>query len=237
MMKSTLSLLLLSMLICIPLTVSAFPPGGFGPGWNFSKVPGARAWRGAPGNGVFAGDVTLLYDINLDGKIDLRDNQKAYAVQKSTTPGLFLRRGELLKVGFDAVASQPASKLERDPSFKNYKTVVGLEIKGINLMVASGKFATIEEEIAACGRVLVWLDSSRKTLLLDSAVSAMRRVEWHLSEGTVPPFLYVEAVSAGRPGAAYRLTGSVDDSNQHPLMDKFFGLRTAYDHLIINSAN
>ena len=237
MMKGNLYLLILSMLTCMILPVSAWPPGGFGPGSSFSLVPGSRAWRGDPSTGVFAGDVALLYDINRDGKINLKDNQKAYALQKNTTPGLFLQRGALLKVGFDAVASPPASKLMRNPSFKNYKTVAGLEIKGINLMVGSGKFATFNDEVAACGRILVWLDPSRKTLLLDSANAAVRRVEWRLSEGTVPQFLYLEVVSAGRPGGAYRLTGSVDDSNQHPLMDTLFGLRTSYDHLIINSAN
>ncbi len=236
-------------LIAFSVTAMSAPPAtpGVGSASSISRglagrLPGSNRpgiWNKRPSSGIFAGDVVLFYDANHDGEVDLKDTNKAYAVIKSSTPGLTLRRGVLLKVGFSATARQPwpDTKLVRSPEFRDYKTVAGLEIKGINMMTKSGKFASLKDEIATCGRVLVWLDASRSVLMLDSANQSRRHVEWHLSEGPVPQFVYLEVVAAGRTGGAFRLTGSVDDSNQHVLADKFFGLRTAYDHLIINASN
>jgi hypothetical protein len=236
-MKSNRVLFTLVLLATSVITASAWPPGGFGPSWSFGRIPGGRNWRSTPSSGIFAGNVLLFYDANKDGKVDLKDTNKAYVAKKSLPPGLSLPRGRLLKVGFEAVSSAPVAdeKTVRNPGYQDYKTVAGLEIAGINLMTRSGKFSTPEEERAACGRILVWLDASRSTLIMDSADVNRRSVVWYLSQGPVPQFLYVEAVSTGHSGGVFRLTASVDDSNQSYLMDKLFGRRTAYDHIIVNT--
>jgi hypothetical protein len=237
-MKPKYSLTSLTVLLLSISSVYAWPPGGFGPGWSFNRVLGARAWRTVPGNGVFAGDVTLTFDANKDGKITAKDNNKAYLPLKTRTPGLSLHGKGLLKVEFEALAIQPPlyANYHRNPSFQDYKTVAGLEINGINLLQRSGKFVSFEEEYNACGRVKVWLDAGRTNLLLDSGDYRHRRVEWLLAEGQVPKYVYVEAVVPGRTGSAFRLTASIDDSNQNVVLDDLVGRRTAYDHLIFNAA-
>lgn len=236
-MKTKYSLITLVALLLSHSEAFAWPPGGFGPGWSFSRVPGSRAWRTMPGNGVFAGDVTLTFDANKDGKISPKDNNKAYLPLKTRTPGTSLWGKDLLKIGFDAIAIQPAPHVtyHRNPGFQDYKTTASLEINGINLLARSGKFASFEEEYNACGRVKVWLDASRTKLLLDSGDYRLRRVEWLLAEGPVPAYVYVEATVPGRAGSAFRLTASVDDSNQNIILDEVLGRRTAYDHVIINA--
>jgi hypothetical protein len=236
-MKTKYSIITLAILLLSQSEAFAWPPGGFGPGWSFSRVPGSRAWRTTPGNGVFAGDVTLTFDANNDGKINAKDNGKSYLPIKTRTPGLPLWGNGLLKLSFDAISIQPApnANYHRNPGFKDYKTVASLEISGINLLARSGKFSSFENEYDACGRVKVWLDAGRTKLLLDSGDYRLRRVEWLLAEGPVPEFLYVEATSPGRSGAAFRLTGSVDDSNQNLVLDNVLGRRTAFDHIIVSA--
>jgi hypothetical protein len=236
-MKTKYSIIALAVLLLSQSEAFAWPPGGFGPGWSFSRVPGGRAWRTIPGNGVFAGDVALTYDANKDGKITAKDKNKAYLPLKTRTPGMSLWGKNLLRLGFEATAILPAPhpNNHRQPGFQDYKTIASLEISGINLLARSGKFVSFEEEYNACGRVKVWLDASRTRLLLDSGDYRHRRVEWLLAEGPVPAYIYVETTAPGRAGSAFRLTASVDDSNQNIILDDVLGRKTAYDHIILNA--
>ena len=230
--------ILLLVVTLAAMNANAWPPGGFGPGWNFNKIPGGQAWRGPIGNGVFAGVVQLTFDANGDGKVTVHDKSRSFVHQKVQTPGIPLLGKGLEPVMFEAEAIQPAPSpnATRSPTFNDHKTVVTLEIQGLNLMNRSGKFESFEDEHEKCGRILIWLDSRRETLLLDSGDYRQRQVEWLLAEGPVPQALYVEAITPGQAGGTFRLTATIDDSNQSALKDKLFGLRPGHDHLLMSAA-
>jgi hypothetical protein len=111
--------------------------------------------------------------------------------------------------------------------------VSSLEIRGVNLGRKDGKFATFEDEVATCGRVLVWLDHTKQYLLLDSADPERRRVEWPYSTSVPPERVFVEGVVPTQPGGAFYITMALDDSNRQGF-SKFFSEPAVWDRQMIS---
>jgi hypothetical protein len=107
-------------------------------------------------------------DFNYDGVIDNADPADNGEFQQ-VPPGLVVGVGELTKVILRIRPYRVDHKGE---------AAVVLQLDGINRGDVSGKFQTFDEEVASTSQVRVWLEPSRKTLLLDSRDPAKRRVEW-----------------------------------------------------------
>jgi len=107
-------------------------------------------------------------DFNYDGVIDNADPADNGEFQQ-VPPGLVVGVGELTKV---ILRIRPYRVDHRG------EAVVVLQLDGINRGDVSGKFQTFDEENAATSQIRVWLESSRKTLLLDSRDPGRRRIEW-----------------------------------------------------------
>lgn len=148
-------------------------------------------------------------DLNYDGIISNEDPADNGAFQ-NTPPGLVVGVGELTKL-----------VLRLTPYRIDYQgnVVVSIEVAGINRAVASGRFGSFEEEKASTGRIRVWKDAAKTTLLLDSGRADMLTHEFVMDAttypanlpGTVPRTLYVEGVStAGSGGAKGGLGGAYD---------------------------
>jgi hypothetical protein len=118
--------------------------------------------------------------------------------------------------------------------FQYYKTAVTLDLRPINLAHKRGRFKSFEEEQSRCGRVLVWLDSNRKNLLLDSSDPAKRRVQWLASNSLPPQHVYVEGMTVGDSGTVMMLTLLLDNNNMGPIVDKLFGDKAAWDAMMLS---
>lgn len=145
---------------------------------------------------VFKFDIDC--DTNRDGVIGEDDN----GWLESTPPGFVMEQGEVQRV-----------RLRLSSYFPYFPgtAVARLEVCGINRDNQQGVFASLEEEMNATGRIIVWEDSSKKKKILDSANPSMRVVEWTILPGYIipgrtgiPSALYVEAA---RPSGKY--TGDV----------------------------
>lgn len=132
-------------------------------------------------------------DFNYDGVIDNDDPADNGAFQQ-TPPGLVLGTGELSKL-----------VLRLRPYHLDFKgrAVVSIQVDGINRADKSGRFASMDEEMASVGHIRVWKDASRNQLILDSQDPNRRLFEWAIDDskypanvpGIVPRTLYVEGVS------------------------------------------
>lgn len=132
-------------------------------------------------------------DMNYDGVISNTDPADS-GVFESSPPGLVVGVGELTKI----ITRIRPYRINAD-----VETVITLEVAGINRADRSGRFSSVEEEIASTGRIRVWKDSEKSELLLDSADPNLRYHEW-IADQTVEPFnlpkiyprlVYVEGVS------------------------------------------
>ena len=141
---------------------------------------------------VFKFDIDC--DSNRDGVIGEDDN----GWLESTPPGFVMVAGEMQRL-----------RLRLSTYFPYFpgNATARLEVCGINRDNQKGEFASIEEEIGATGRIIVWEDKSKKRKLLDSANASMRTVEWMIQPGYIipgrtglPTELFVEAV---RPSGKY----------------------------------
>ncbi|WP_395752799.1 hypothetical protein [Prosthecobacter sp.] len=214
------------------------PIGFSGGGWGSSWVGGYGGYSGwgAPGYNVQTnpiGRVKIEGDVNFSGQINEAD--AAMGNEPKRNPyGLTVGAGEMTKL---IMTCQPNAYRQRqvgEPKVRMdfYKLVTGLEIKGVNLGDKKGRFQNFEQETATCGRILVWMDSTRRQLLLDSADPSRRRVEW-LWSATVPPErIFVEGVRPTNPGGAFIVTYELDDSNKKGI-SKWFGEPAVWDRQLI----
>lgn len=147
-------------------------------------------------------------DLNMDGVIRQGDVRDSGAFEQ-TPPGLIIGVQEMSKVFIDVLPYRV--------DFQGY-AVVSFEIIGVNRGSPTGEFASFEEEQAAVGRVRVWKDAERKTLLLDSADPNKRVVEFSVEAMrypanlpmAIPRTLYVEGVKpSGKYLGDIRLMGVV----------------------------
>jgi hypothetical protein len=179
-------------------------------------------------------------DMNYDGKIDNWDPADNGAFQQ-TPPGLVVGAGEMSKL-----------ILRLTPYRVDFRgeAVVTLEVAGINRAEKSGAFSSLNEELAATGRVKIWKDISKKQLLIDSADPAKRYCEWVVDDtkypanlpGIVPRTVYAEGITVSKKfigdirvlvTVSHRDRGSSRESfteSRKTLLKRF---RTSFDHILL----
>jgi|GEM_PF-2049433 len=210
--------------------------GGWGPGWGswgpgWSWPGGSWNWQ-EPTNPI--GRVKIEGDVNYSGKIDNLDIYMGNEPKRNPY-GLIIGAGEMTKLILTCQPNAYRQPNVGEPKVRMdfYKLVSILEVRGVNLADRKGRFATFEEEIANSGRVLVWLDHTRRYLLLDSSDPTRRRVEWPWASSVLPERVFVEAVETTQPGAALIVTLELDDSNVTGIR-RIFGEPAMWDRQMIS---
>lgn len=210
-----------SVLIAGAINVYAF--GGFGFGMGYF-----------PDQDRSLGRVMIGADTNYDGYLDQTD-MLAEPNIKRNPPGLVVGTRELARVDLSVVHN---TNLQTTGSphlkFTYYKTAAILDLRPVNLGHRRGRFKTFEEEQSRSGRMLVWLDPGRRTLLLDSADPERRRVQWPAAISLPPKHVYVEGVACGDSGTVMMLTLLLDNNNLTPTADKLFGDKASWDALMFS---
>jgi hypothetical protein len=214
----------------------------------FSGAINANAQYGGFGFGIgyfpsqdrSLGAAKLSADSNYDGFLDVMDADVGINVKRNP-PGLIVGTHELTRIDLSVIhnasrqtSSQPGSPGSPKLKFLYYKTAAILDLRPINLGHRRGNFKSFEEEQSRAGRMRIWLDASRTTLLLDSADSGKRRVEWPASSSLPPKHVYAEGVSVGDSGTVMMLTLLLDNNNLSPTADKLFGEKACWDAMMLS---
>ncbi len=210
-----------SVLIAGAINVYAF--GGFGFGMGYF-----------PDQDRSLGRVVISADINYDGYLDQTD-MGAEPNVKRNPPGLIVGSRELARVDLSVVHNTNL-QTTGSPSLKfmYYKTAAILDLRPVNLGHRRGRFKSWEEEQSRSGRMLVWLDPGRRTLLLDSADPERRRVQWPAAISLPPKHVYVEGVACGDSGTVMMLTLLLDNNNMTPTADRLFGDKASWDAMMFS---
>lgn len=182
------------------------------------------------------GSVSISSDINYDGFLNGADSDPGNNIKRNP-PGLIVGTREMARIDLSVVhnsARQVSSSGSPTMKFLYYKTAAILDLRPVNLGHRRGSFKSFAEEQARSGRMLVWLDPTRQTLLLDSSDPARRRVEWPAASSLPPKHVYVEGVSCGDSGTVMMLTLLLDDTNLSPTVDKLFGEKACWDAMMLS---
>ncbi len=192
--------------------------------------------------------IDLDGDFNYDGTIQDDDPEDNGEYQR-TPPGLIIGKDELSKLvlrltpyGIDFTGS----------------AVVSMEIAGINRHAVSGEFESFQDEVSRVGRVRIWTDASRKTLLLDSADPQRRYIEWVLDSElfpaniahTIPKTVYAEGVKSSdeflgdlRVLLTISRRAPQNETERKGFLSRFRGAeetpeyRTVFDHILLTVAD
>lgn len=178
-------------------------------------------------------------DVNYDGVINNNDPQDGGAFE-STPPGLQIGVGEMSKVILRVIPY----RVDFDG-----EVVITLEMAGINRASPKGEFSSFDEEKASTGRVRVWKEAARKTLLLDSADPQHRYVEFtsqyrvypYNLPNEIPRAVYVEGVKASTPfigdlrllfTCSHRAPGTTPQSFAESRKTLLKSFRSTFDHML-----
>jgi hypothetical protein len=203
--------------------INVYAFGGFGFGMGYF-----------PNQDRSLGAVSIAGDINYDGYLDGSDRDPGSSIKRNP-PGLIIGTRELARVDLSVVHNASLqSKGSPDFKFLYYKTAAILDLRPINLGHRRGNFRSYEEEQARSGRVRVWLDHNRTTLLLDSSDPERRRVQWPAASSLPPKHVYVEGVTPGDEGTVMMLTLLLDNNNLSPTADKIFGEKASWDAMMLS---
>ncbi|HYF34220.1 MAG TPA: hypothetical protein VD994_02930 [Prosthecobacter sp.] len=201
---------------------------------------GYRPWGGGYGYYRLSplntlGKVKVNVDINYSGDITQTDAALGNGAKRNPY-GLVIGTNEMTKFMLTCIPNQDRRPSMGEPTTKMdfHKLVCSLEIRGVNLGDRLGRFASFEEEVSQVGRILVWLDSSRRYLLLDSADPARRRIEWPYASSVPPQRVYVQALENTQPGAAFLVTLELDDSNKTGVC-RAFGEPAIWDRVLVSA--
>ena len=210
--------------------------GGFGPGFAYqgwgNYYPYAYYFGSSPYS-PYLGKVKIEGDVNYSNTIDSTDASLGNH-PKRNPHGLIIGAGELTKL---ILTTQPNPDRQIQVGKPKDKLpfpilVASLEIKGINLADKKGRFASFEEEVATSGRILVWLDHTKRNLLLDSSDPTRRRIEWPYASSVPPERVFVEGLTPCQPGSAFIITLELDDINRRGL-SKIFSEPSIWDRQLI----
>lgn len=177
-------------------------------------------------------------DFNYDGIVDNDDPSDNGLVQQ-TPPGMVLGTGEMTRM-----------VIRFSPYQINIDTKVRFELSvaGINRGDKTGRYESLEQELASVGHIRVWADPDKKKLLLDSS-KPDRRV-WTMdldnvnpeSVIQVPHFVFVEGYKpSGKYAGDIRLLVRVVDVRAAEAEQKQgiakalagVGFRPSYDHVLL----
>lgn len=207
------------------INVYAFGGFGFGFGMGYGYFPVQDRSLGR---------VSLSGDTNYDGYLDSADIEAGGNIKRNP-PGLIIGRRELARVDLSVVHNTALqTNGSPDLKFNYYKTAVTLDLRPVNLGHRRGRFKSYEEEQSRSGRVLVWLDRARTSLLLDSSDPERRRVQWPAATSLPPKHVYVEGVAQGDSGTVMMLTLLLDNNNLSPVADKLFGDKASWDAMMFS---
>lgn len=206
---------------------------------SFHKYFGQRMnnWRDTE---RFIAKIDLDADMNYDGIINNNDPQDGGAFE-ATPPGLQVGVGELSKV----IMRVLPYRVDFDG-----EVVISLEVAGINRGSPKGEFASFDDEKASTGRIRVWKEPSRKTLLLDSADPQKRTVEFtsqyrvypYNLPTTIPRAVYVEGVKASNMyigdlrlllSCSHRAVGTASQDFAESRKRLLKSFRTSFDHILL----
>lgn len=203
--------------------INVYASGGFGFGLGYF-----------PDQDRSLGRVSMTADINYDGYLDSSDLGSGPDIKRNP-PGLIVGTRELARVDLSVIHN---TNLQTSGStnlkFMYYKTAAILDLRPVNLGHRRGRFKSYAEEQARSGRMLVWLDPGRRTLLLDSSDPERRRVQWPAAISLPPKHVYVEGVSCGDSGTVMMLTLLLDNNNLSPTADKLFGEKASWDAMMFS---
>ncbi len=183
--------------------------------------------------------IDLDADMNYDGVINNNDPQDGGAFE-ATPPGLQVGVGELTKV----ILRILPYRVDFDG-----EVVITLEVAGINRASAKGEFASFDDEKANTGRMRVWKEPSRKTLLLDSADPQKRTVEFtsqyrvypYNLPTTIPRAVYVEGIKPSNMfigdlrlllSCSHRAVGSASQDFAESRKKLLKSFRSSFDHIL-----
>lgn len=171
-------------------------------------------------------------DLNYDGVISNYDSTDNGS-REDIFPGLQIGVGELTKLVI---------------RYKTYEKdypghlFVQLTVSGVNRFSANGKYSTDEEELDSIGRIKVWAEKDKKTLLLDSGDASKRVAEWKVDKdslkvglpGPLPRTVYVEGVGASQKfeGDLRLLISSSHSLSEGEARSPSSIYRTAFDHML-----
>jgi hypothetical protein len=213
--------------------------GGFGPGWGawgpgFGLGYPGGYWTYSSPMSPYLGKVQIRGDVDYSTHIDSADIALGNEAKRNPN-GLIIGAGEITKLLLTCQPNADRQSTVGEPKVRLPFPVLvaSLELRGINLANKKGRFASFEEEVASCGRVLVWLDHTKRYLLLDSSDPARRRVEWPYASSVPPERVFVEGIKATQPGSAFIVTLELDDSNRHGL-SKIFSEPAIWDRQLIS---
>lgn len=164
--------------------------------------------------------IDLDSDLNYDGTIDNNEPSEQGA-NESTPPGLELGKGELTRLVLRM------KTYERDFTGD---LVVTISATGINRDTPSGEVTG-----APVGRVKIWKDQARSTLLADSGDPSKSSHEWifnrEIRTGGIPSTVYVEGVSVSpKHEGDVRILVSATHGAPGAHSSVY---RAAYDHLLV----
>ena len=225
-MQKLITAAFVALITCLATSQADAQWGAWGGGMGYRSW-GHRYW--APE----IGKVRLTVDINYSGTIRGLEGTNE---QKRNPYGLVIGTNEMTKFQILCEPNQSRRPSIGEPPERLpfYKLVCSLDIKGVNLADPKGRFNSFEEEVAQCGRILVWLDSSRRYLLLDSADPARRHVDWPYAMSVPPSRVYIQALSDTMPGAAFLVTLELDDSNLNGIC-RHFGDLASWDRVLVTA--
>lgn len=180
------------------------------------------------------GRVSITADTNYDGYLNSTDVDVSPNIKRNP-PGLIVGTRELARVDLSVIHNTARQSPTGSPELKflYYKTSAILDLRPVNLGSRRGRFKSFEDEQSRSGRMLVWLEPTRKTLLLDSADPARRRVQWPAATSLPPQHVYVEGVACGDSGTVMMLTLLLDNNNLTPTVDKLFGEKASWDAMML----
>lgn len=180
----------------------------------------------------FLSKIDMDGDNDYDGVID-NDYEPDQGAREYDPPGLQVGVGETTKLVV---------------RYKTYEQefpgdlIIQLTVAGVNRFSETGKYASDSEELKSIGRIKVWAEKDKKTLLLDSGDLDNRKVEWKVDKeklktgvpDTYPRVIYVEGVEVspkfeGDIRLMISSSHSVSDGDSSVPSSVY---RTAFDHML-----
>jgi len=200
----------------------------------FIHSTAGSGWPGGPmgmsGRPSF-GRIDIDCDVNYDGVIT-NDGSDSGDLERNP-PGLVIGAERMGKILFRVTPlTAPADMRDKEPEIDIDKLVARLEVRPINMLRRDGLFLKVEDETKA-GHIKIWADVKRSKLLLDSADTGKRRVDWNLCANEAPAAVFVEYVASAEATALCLVTLEIDDVSRKGYKEGKHNKLAARDYVLI----